>query len=66
MYLSSDSVMEINMGYILSIPLDGIAKVKMAKYDVGLTIFCATICTLGICTLVAILMLNSLDFNFGF
>ena len=63
MYLSSDSVMKINPGYILSIPLDGIAKVKMAKYDVGLTIilvgFCAAICTLGIIAVVAITKLNS-------
>ena len=58
-YLSSDSVMKINTGYILSIPLDGIAKVNMVKFDAGLTIFCATICTLGILTLVAIIELNS-------
>jgi hypothetical protein len=58
-YLSSDSVMKINTGYILSIPLDGIANVKMAKYDVGLTILCAAICTLGICFLATIIEFKS-------
>jgi hypothetical protein len=33
-YLLSDSVMKINTGNILSIPLDGIAKVDQAKVNV--------------------------------
>jgi hypothetical protein len=32
-YLSSDSVMKINAGNTLSIPLSGIAKVKRSGYD---------------------------------
>ena len=58
-YLSSDSVMKINTGYILSVPVNGIANVKMAKYDVGLTILCAAICTLGICVLATIIEFKS-------
>jgi hypothetical protein len=62
-YLSSDSVMKINTGYILSIPLDGIAKVKKAKFEVGETIIlvvvCTSLCTLGIFGIKAIIELNS-------
>jgi hypothetical protein len=43
-YLTSDSVMKINTGYILSIPLDGIAKVKKAKFEVGETIILVVVC----------------------
>jgi uncharacterized protein YsxB (DUF464 family) len=52
-------VLKINAGNILSVPVDGIANVKMAKYDVALTILCATICTLGICFLAAIIEFKS-------
>jgi hypothetical protein len=44
LYLTSDSVMKINTGYILSIPLDGIAKVKKAKFEVGETIILVVVC----------------------
>jgi len=36
-YLSSDSMIKINMEKILSIPVDSIAKVEMEKFSVGKT-----------------------------
>jgi len=61
-YLLSDSVMKIDTGYILSIPLDGIEKVEIAKYDVGLIIILVVVCTLGFFTLVGLVNMNSGNF----
>lgn len=51
-YLLSDSVMKINKEKILSIPLEGIEKVEMAKVNKMGTIFLVGICALGIITVV--------------
>jgi hypothetical protein len=61
-YLLSDSVMKINTGYILSIPLDGIKKVKIAKLDVVEIVILVGVCTLGILTVVGIVRMNSGSF----
>ena len=47
-YLSSDTVMKINKEHILSIPLDGMAVVEMAKIEAGKTILLVTGCAAGI------------------
>ena len=51
--------MKINTGYILSIPLDGIEKAEIAKYDAGLIVILVVVCTLGLVTLVGLVNMNS-------
>jgi hypothetical protein len=67
LYITSDSVMKINNGKILSIPLDGIAKVKKAKFEVGKTIIlvvvCASLCTLVIHAVVWFSKFNPYDLS---
>ena len=59
LYLSSDSVMKINKEKILSIPLDGIAKVEIAKVDVIGTIALAGVSALVIFTVVGWALFSS-------
>ena len=62
-YLSSDSVMKINKEKILSIPLYGIAKVKVANVSVAAITLLIAACTLGIIMVVALVELNSASFK---
>jgi len=65
LYLLSDTVMKINSEKILTIPLDGIAKVKMTKFDVLVTIFFVGVSALVIFTIVGLVILSSSGgFNF--
>jgi hypothetical protein len=59
LYLSSDSVMKINKEKILSIPLDGIAKVEIAKVDVIATIALAGVSALVIFVVVSLALFFS-------
>ena len=57
--------MKINSEKILTIPLDGIAKVKMTKFDVLVTIFFVGVSALVIFTIVGLVILSSSGgFNF--
>jgi hypothetical protein len=58
-FLLSDSVMKINEGMILSVPLDGIKKVEMAKVDVFGTIIVVGFCALGFLLVVGWALLSS-------
>jgi hypothetical protein len=65
LYLLSDTVMKINSGNILTLPLDGIAKVKMTKVDVLATIFFVGFSALVVFTIVGLVILSSSGgFNF--
>jgi hypothetical protein len=59
LYLSSDSVMKINKEKILSLPLDGIAKVEIAKVDVIGTIALAAVSALVIFEVVSLVLFSS-------
>jgi len=66
-YLSSDTVMKINPENILSIPLDGIAKVEIKKLETGKTVL-LTIAglVLGFMTIGFIsLAINGIDMELG-
>jgi hypothetical protein len=62
LYLSSDSVMKIDKEKILSIPLNGIPKIEVAKVDVVKITLLIAACSLGIIIVVGIVKLNSGDF----
>jgi hypothetical protein len=59
LYLSSDSVMNINKEKILTINLDDVAKVKITKIDALGTIILVGICALGIFTVVGWALFSS-------
>lgn len=66
-YLSSDSIMKINKEKNLSIPVDGIAKVEIAKVDVIGTILLAGISGFVIFMIVGgIIFLSSGDMGLNF
>lgn len=58
-YLASDTVIKISKGMILSIPLDGMKKVEMAKVDVIGTILLAGISGLVIFAVVGWVVFSS-------
>jgi hypothetical protein len=61
-YIKSHSVIKISTKKILSIPLDSIEKVEMAKVDVVVIVILVAVCTLGIFALVSIVKMNSGSF----
>jgi len=58
-YLLSDSLIKINKEKILSLPLDGTAKVELGKVAGGKIIALLLGCTLGILMVVGLVVLNS-------
>jgi len=58
-YLLSDTVMKINTEKILTIPLNGIAKVEMTKVDVLVTIILVGVSSLVIFTIVGLVIFSS-------
>ena len=58
-YLLSDSVIKINTGYILNLPLDDIIKVEMTKVDVMGTIVLVGISALAIFYNVCLVIVSS-------
>jgi hypothetical protein len=58
-YLLSDSVMKINTENILSVPLKGIAKVEVEKFDRGKTAEIFAVCTTTLIVIIAYIISNS-------
>ncbi len=54
-YVKSDSVVNIDQGMVLQVPLDGIAKIEITETSTGKTILFVLGCTFGLLIIVGLL-----------
>jgi hypothetical protein len=59
LYASSNSVISIDTGRILSVPINEISKVELAKIDMGKTMVFIAGYALGLCLVVGLIILNN-------
>jgi hypothetical protein len=64
LYISSNSVISIDTGMIISVPVNEVKKVEYTKTDVGKTIVCIAGCALGVFLVVGLVILNSKAHSF--
>jgi hypothetical protein len=64
LYISSNSVISIDTGRILSVPLNEVTKVEYTKVDMGKTMVYLAGCTLGVFLVVGLIILNSKAHSF--
>ena len=59
LYVSSNSVISIDTGRILSVPINEVSKVELAKVDMGKTMVFIAGYALGLCLVVGLIILNN-------
>jgi hypothetical protein len=64
LYVSSNSVISIDTGRILSVPLNEVTKVEYTKVDMGKTMVYLAGCALGVVLVVGLIILNSKAHSF--